>query len=150
MKQIGAKIYYCTLTGNVLQFIGDMQGSVIETSFDEDYKIYPNLYERDKKSVGLLKFEFGEYPKLSQGSTGVKVNLETKELEFTYEELQPILQESTEIEIIQKKISILEAENKSLRKGLQAVLSGDMQSLAYILYPEDFTNVNKSNTTLEL
>lgn len=46
------------------------------------------------------------------------------------------------------KISILEAENKSLREGLQAVLSGDMQNLAYILYPEDFTDVN--NTTLEL
>ena len=45
-----------------------------------------------------------------------------------------------------KKISILEKENALLREGLQAVLSGDMQSLAYILYPEDFTN----NTTLEL
>ena len=48
------------------------------------------------------------------------------------------------------KISILEAENKSLREGLQAVLSGDMQSLAYILYPEDFTDIDKDNTTLEL
>lgn len=44
-------------------------------------------------------------------------------------------------ESAQNKISILE-------EGLQAVLSGDMQSLAYILYPEDFTDVN--NTTLEL
>lgn len=48
------------------------------------------------------------------------------------------------------KISILEAQNANLREGLQAVLSGDMQGLAYILYPEDFTYVNKSNTTLEL
>ena len=48
------------------------------------------------------------------------------------------------------KISILEAENKSLREGLQAVLSGDMQSLAYILYAEDFTDIDKDNTTLEL
>ncbi len=53
-------------------------------------------------------------------------------------------------QIFTKKISILEAENATLREGLQAVLSGDMQSLAYILYPEDFTDVNKSNTTLEL
>lgn len=48
------------------------------------------------------------------------------------------------------KISVLEKENATLKKGLRAVLSGDMQSLAYILYPEDFTNINKSNTTLEL
>lgn len=53
-------------------------------------------------------------------------------------------------DIIEEKISILEAENANLREGLQAVLSGDMQSLAYILYPEDFTNINESNTTLEL
>lgn len=46
------------------------------------------------------------------------------------------------------KISILEAKNKRLEEGLQAVLSGDMQSLAYILYPEDFADIN--NTTLEL
>lgn len=46
-------------------------------------------------------------------------------------------------ESAQNKISILE-------EGLQAVLSGDMQSLAYILYPKDFTNINESNTTLEL
>ena len=48
------------------------------------------------------------------------------------------------------KISVLEKENANLREGLQAVLSGDMQSLAYILYPKDFAGVNKSNTTLEL
>ena len=53
-------------------------------------------------------------------------------------------------EILTKKISILEAENATLREGLQAVLSGDMQSLAYILYPEDFTNIDNSKTTLEL
>ena len=53
-------------------------------------------------------------------------------------------------EVLKDKISILEVENANLREGLQAVLSGDMQSLAYILYPEDFAGVNKSNTTLEL
>lgn len=53
-------------------------------------------------------------------------------------------------QIFTKKISTLEAENKSLKEGLQAVLNGDMQSLAYILYPEDFTNVDKHITTLEI
>ena len=41
---------------------------------------------------------------------------------------------------LENKISILEAENESLKDGLRAVLRGDMQSLAYILYPEDFDN----------
>lgn len=140
MKQIGTKIYYCLLTGNVIKIIGDCQGYVRETTFDEDYEIYTELKEREKSSIGLLTFEYGEYPKLSQNSTGVMVDLETKELIFSYEELPTPPQEPTEIEIIQKKISILEAEDESLKEGLRAVLRGDMQSLAYILYPEDFDN----------
>ena len=118
MKKIGTKIYYCLLTGNVIKIIGDMQGYVKETTFDEDYEIYTELKERDKSSIGLLIFEYGEYPKLSQNSTGVMVNLETKELIFSYEELPTPPQEPTEIEIIQEKISILEAENKTLKQEL--------------------------------
>lgn len=118
IKQIGTKMYYCLLTGNVIKIIGDCQGYVRETTFDEDYEIYSELKEREKSSIGLLQFEYGEYPKLSQNSTGVMVNLETKELIFSYEELPTPPQEPTEIEIIQEKISILEAENKTLKQEL--------------------------------
>lgn len=118
IKQIGTKLYYCLLTGNVIKIIGDMQGYVKETTFNEDYEIYSELKEREKSSIGLLQFEYGEYPKLSQNSTGVMVDLETKELIFSYEELPTPPQEPTEIEIIQEKISILEAENKTLKQEL--------------------------------
>ena len=118
MKKIGTKIYYCLLTGNVIKIIGDMQGYVKETTFDEDYEIYSELKEREKSSIGLLTFKYGEYSKLSKGSTGVMVNLETKELIFSYEELPTPPQEPTEIEIIQEKISILEAENETLKQEL--------------------------------
>lgn len=140
MKKIGTKIYYCLLTGNVIKIIGDMQGYVKETTFDEDIEIYTELKERNKSSIGLLAFKYEEYPKLSKGSTGVMVDLETKELIFSYEELPTPPQEPTEIEKIKEKISILEAENESLKEGLRAILRGDMQSLAYILYPEDFND----------
>lgn len=118
MKRIGTKIYYCLFTGNVIKIIGDCQGYVKETTFDEDYEIYTELKERDKSSIGLLTFKYGEYPKLSQSSTGVMVNLETKELIFSYDELPQEPQEPTELEIIQEKISILEAENKILKEEL--------------------------------
>ena len=144
IKQIGTKIYYCLLTGNVIKIIGDCQGYVRETTFDEDYEVYSELKEREKSSIGLLIFEYGEYPKLSKGSTGVSVNLETKELIFSYDELPQEPIEPTEIEIMQEKISILEAENENLKEGLRAVLRGDMQSLAYILYPEDFNTFQKA------
>ena len=118
MKQIGTKIYYCLSTGNVIKIIGDCQGYVKETTFDEDYEIYTELKERDKSSIGLLTFKYGEYPKLSQSSTGVMVNLETKELIFSYDKLPQEPQKPTELEIIQEKIDILEAENKILKQEL--------------------------------
>ena len=61
-------------------------------------------------------------------------------LVFTDEEIEYKL---TENEILGNKISILEAENENLKEGLRAVLRGDMQSLAYILYPEDFNTFRK-------
>ena len=85
IKQIGTKIYYCLLTGNAIKIIGDMQGYVKETAFNEDIEIYTELKERDKNSIGLLTFKYGEYPKLSKDSTGVMVDLDTKELIFSYE-----------------------------------------------------------------
>ena len=118
MKRIGTKIYYCLLSGNVIKIIGDMQGYVKETTFDEDIEIYTELKERDKDTIGLLQFSYGEYPILSKGSTGVMVNLETKELIFSYEELPTPPQEPTEIELMQDRISILEEENKILKQEL--------------------------------
>ena len=73
----------------------------------------------------------------------IAYHLGEKYLIFTDEE---VIYELTETEILGNKISILEAKNKRLEEGLQAVLSGDMQSLAYILYQEDFEDIN--NTTL--
>ena len=92
-----------------------MQGFVKETTFDEDYEIYSQLKERDKESIGLLTFEFEEYLKLSQGSTGVRVNLETKELEFSYEELPIEPQIKTDFEVMQEKTSQLEQEVNRLQ-----------------------------------
>ena len=115
MKQIGTKVYYCLLTGNIIKIIGDMEGYVKETTFDEDIEIYRELKERDRQTIGLLQFEFGKYLKLSQGATGVMVDIETKELIFTYEELP---NEPTEIETMQNKILALEEENKILKQEL--------------------------------
>lgn len=53
-----------------------------------------------------------------------------------------------EVLFLLQERNILEAKNKRLEDGLQAVLRADIQSLAYALYPEDFTDIN--NITLEL
>ena len=53
---------------------------------------------------------------------------------------------SNVVKLLQEKVSVL--ENKFI-EGLKQVLSGDMMSLAHLLYPEDFEN-NHEIQTLEL
>lgn len=43
---------------------------------------------------------------------------------------------------LENKVKDLQRENELLKQGLEAVLRGDMQELAYILYPKDFKNIN--------
>ena len=121
IKQIGTKIYYCLITGNVIKIIGDMQGYVKETTFDEDIEIYTELKERNKDTIGLLTFEYGEYPKLSQNATGVMVDLETKELIFSYEELPQEPIEPTEIEIMQNEIKALKEELTQIKTSIASM-----------------------------
>ena len=100
-----------------------MQGYVKETTFNEDIEIYTELKERDKKSIGLLTFEYGEYPKLSQGATGVMVDLETKELIFSYKELPQEPIEPTEIEIMQNEIKELREELTQIQTSISSLTS---------------------------
>ena len=123
IKQIGTKIYYCLVTGNVIKITGDMMGYVKVTSFDEDIEIYAELKERDKDTIGLLTFEYGEYPKLSQNATGVMVNLETKELIFSYDELPQEPIEPTEIEIMQNEIKELKEELTQIQTSIASLTS---------------------------
>ena len=118
IKQIGTKIYYCLLTGNVIKIIGDMMGYVKETTFNEDIEIYTELKERDINTIGLLQFNYGEYPKLSQNASGAMVDLQTKELIFSYEELPQEPIEPTEIEVIQNRINQLEEEINKLQYSI--------------------------------
>ena len=123
IKQIGTKIYYCLLTGNVIKVIGDMQGYVRETTFDVDIEIYTELKERDRDSIGLLQLNYGEYPKLSQNATGVMVDLETKELKFSYDELPQEPIEPTEIEIMQNEIKELKEELTQIQTSIDSLTS---------------------------
>ena len=123
IKQLGTKIYYCLLTGNVIKIIGDMMGYVKETTFDEDIEIYTELKERDIESIGLLQFEYGEYPKLSKNATGIMVDLETKELIFSYDELPQEPIEPTEIEIMQNEIKELKEELTQIQTSIDSLTS---------------------------
>lgn len=128
MKKIGTKVYYCLVTGNVIKIMGDMEGFVKETSFDDDFKIYPELKERDKDSVALMKFEYGEFAQKYKHATGFSVDLDSKELKATFEKIEVeddfiatknITQDLTQIE---ERLNELEKENSQIREALKTLL----------------------------
>jgi len=59
--KIGKKIYYELETGNIIQEIGERQGSVIETTQEQDFQSYVSLSERVPSTVGVIQLTFGQY-----------------------------------------------------------------------------------------
>lgn len=97
--QIGRKIYYDILTGNVILDTGERQGFVRKTTFEEDVQTYKTLSERNRETFDYIELEYGQYAQDFAECNGYRVNPETKELEFSYpdpnlppDEQEPIYQ----------------------------------------------------------
>jgi hypothetical protein len=82
--KIGRRIYYDLLTGNVILDKGEMQGSVVQTTVDQDFFTFLELKQRDRATVGVKELAFGEFSQDFATCNGVRVDLTTKELLFTY------------------------------------------------------------------
>lgn len=58
--QIGRRIYYDLSTGNVVQDLGERQGSVYVTTVEEDFNTFPSLIGLPIESVGIIELTYGE------------------------------------------------------------------------------------------
>lgn len=58
MAQIGRKIYYIS-NGNVVLDIKECEGSVAETTIDQDFQFYVALQPYLKSAVGVIKCDYG-------------------------------------------------------------------------------------------
>lgn len=84
--QIGRKIYYELSTGNVIQDTGEREGSVVETTTEQDFAIYLPLVGLDASTVGCLELDYGTNTDKFLNCTSFKVNTETNTIEFTMPE----------------------------------------------------------------
>lgn len=91
--KIGRKIYYDKSTGNVIVDTGEMQGSVKETTIEQDFEAYQALQGRNQSSIGVLKFKFGEYAEEFARATGLSVDVDSKIVLFDFTPTEPIKQE---------------------------------------------------------
>lgn len=58
---IGRKIYYEKTTGNFIVDTGERQGSVIETTTDQDFQAYTALQPYLQSAVGVIQMLYGQF-----------------------------------------------------------------------------------------
>lgn len=100
--QIGRKIYFDKLTGNILADTGERHGFVRETSTEEDFQTYQALAERVPETVGVLHLGYGQYAQDFAECDGYRINPETEKVEFSYPDPN---QEEPQEPVYQKPLS---------------------------------------------
>lgn len=60
MLQIGRKIYYEKMSGNVLVDTGERFGDVFETTKELEFSVYPQLMGKDPTTIDFIQLAYGE------------------------------------------------------------------------------------------
>lgn len=132
MNNIGRKIFYDILNGNVLLEIGEMSGYVVKTTIEQDIESFKSLSERNRDSFDYIELEFGQFAQDFAESNGYRVNPETKELEFSYldpneeQPQDPVFRKplSEEIEEIKNRLMLQDTVMEELMFGLIPEITG--------------------------
>ena len=82
--EIGRRIYFELDTGNVILDTGERQDSVTTTTVERDIESYKVLIERNRDTFDYIELDYGQFSQDFSESNGYRINLETKEIEFSY------------------------------------------------------------------
>lgn len=110
LTKIGRKLYYDIFTGEILVDTGEKEGYAIEKTFEQDVSTYKILSERDLETFDMIKLSFGQYLQDFAECSGYRINIETKEIEFSYPdsnepETPPVYQKPLSIEVEELKVA---------------------------------------------
>jgi len=81
--EIGRKIYYDKVSGNVVLDTQEQSGMVFPTTVDMDVENYLALSQRNRDSFDVVELKFGAHYQDFVNSRSYRVNPKTKELEFS-------------------------------------------------------------------
>ncbi|MCI1778094.1 MAG: hypothetical protein LKI04_29175 [Paenibacillus lautus] len=117
MKNVGSRIYFDKITGEVLVQTGHRRvlDDYVVPSVEDDFRVFIKLSERNPETVGVLELEYGQYDQDFAESNGYRVNPDTQELEFSYPnpndpEAPPVFQKPLTQEI--EELKQADIENK--------------------------------------
>lgn len=83
--EVGRRIYYDKLTGNVIIDTGEREGLVLTKTIEQEVTTFNELSIRNRDSFGVIELPYGAYKQDFVESRGnYRVNPETGSLEFSY------------------------------------------------------------------
>jgi len=82
--QIGMRIYYDILTGDVILNTGERSGDVVVTTVGQDFESYKALADRVSETVGMIQLEYGQYAEDFMQCDGYRIDPVTEEVLFSY------------------------------------------------------------------
>lgn len=113
IESIGSRVYYDIEDGSIIQITAERQGSYVEYTVEEEIERYKALFERNRDTFDYIQLEYGQYARDFAECNGCRVNVDTKQLEFSYPdpvhpEQQPVYRKPLSIEVDELKQSIAE------------------------------------------
>lgn len=83
---IGRRLYYIKITGDIALDTGERSGNVIATTVDDDFAIYAALTHYNRDALGVMELEYGQHAEDFRICNGVRVDVstETHALLFSY------------------------------------------------------------------
>lgn len=112
MIQIGRRIYFDIINGDVICDTGEREGLVFITTVEQDISTFKSLSNRNRETFGVLELEYGQYAQDFAECNGYRVNPEIKELEFSYPDpneekpQEPVYQKPLSEEVSQLKTEL--------------------------------------------
>ncbi|WP_342505859.1 hypothetical protein [Sporosarcina sp. FSL K6-2383] len=119
--ELGRCLFYDIATGSVIIDTGEWSDAVRKKTIDEHVSTYSALSERNRDSFDAIELEYGEYRQDFAEMTGVKVDVDTGTLLFSYPdpnepetepEFRPPL--SIEVDELKQENMLLKAQNNAL------------------------------------
>lgn len=120
---IGRKIYFDKMSGDVIIDIGERVGDVQSTTVEQDIQTYKALSERNRETFDYIELEYGMYSQDFEKCNGYKVNLKTKQIEFSYPNPNDTAEPPTYQAPLSVEVKQLQEDNAMIAETLAIALT---------------------------
>jgi hypothetical protein len=119
------RIFYDKTTGNKIIESG-FEGDFVATTIEQDIETFAALSERNRDTFDVLELPFGAYVQDFAECNGYRVNIETKEPEFSYPDPQQPESEPVYQKPLSEQVKQMESSQAAMQEAIDFLLLGGL------------------------